>query len=53
METRADLLEHALAAAMQVPDPPTAELERLAPVVAELYRSLIDLIDHEWRRRVR
>jgi AcrR family transcriptional regulator len=53
IETRADLLEHALAAAMQVPDPPTAELERLAPVVAELYRSLIDLIDHEWRRRVR
>jgi AcrR family transcriptional regulator len=53
VETRADLLEHAIAAAIQAPDPPTAELERLAPVVAELYRSLIQDIDHEVRRRVR
>jgi AcrR family transcriptional regulator len=50
---RADLLEHAVAAALQVPEPPTAHLDRVAPVVAELYRSLIEHIDHEWRRRVR
>jgi hypothetical protein len=30
-----------------------AELERLAPVIAQLYRPLIEHIDHEWRRRVR
>jgi AcrR family transcriptional regulator len=53
VDTRADLLERAIASAMQVPDPPTAELERLAPVVAGLYRSLIEHIDNEWRRRVR
>jgi AcrR family transcriptional regulator len=53
VETRSDLLEHAVAAAIEVPDPPAAELERLAPVVAELYRSLITDIDHEVRRRVR
>ncbi|WP_219417782.1 TetR/AcrR family transcriptional regulator [Pseudonocardia nigra] len=52
-DARGALLEHAVAAALQVPEPPTAELERLAPVVAELYRSLIEDIDHEWRRRVR
>jgi AcrR family transcriptional regulator len=53
VDTRADLLEEALASAMQVPDPPAAELERLAPVIADLYRSLIEHIDNEWRRRVR
>jgi AcrR family transcriptional regulator len=50
---RAHLLEHAVAAALQVPDPPTAELARLAPTIAQLYRPLIEHIDHEWRRRVR
>lgn len=51
--TRADLLEHAVAAAVQAPDPPAAALQRLAPVIAHLYRLLIEHIDHEWRRRVR
>jgi AcrR family transcriptional regulator len=50
---RAALLEQAIAAAVQVPDPPTAELERHAPAIAQLYRPLIEHIDHEWRRRVR
>ena len=50
---RADLLERAIAAALQVPEPPVAELERVAPVVASLYRSLLEHIDHEWRHRVR
>jgi hypothetical protein len=53
VETRADLLEHAIATAIEVPDPPEAELARLAPVVAERYRSLITEIDHEVRRRIR
>ncbi len=50
---KAALLEQAVAAAVQVPDPPAAELERLAPAIAQLYRPLIEHIDHEWRRRVR
>jgi AcrR family transcriptional regulator len=50
---KAALLERAIAAALQVPDPPAAELERLAPAIAQLYRPLIEHIDHEWRRRVR
>jgi AcrR family transcriptional regulator len=50
---KAALLEQAIAAALQVPDPPAAELERLAPAIAQLYRPLIEHIDHEWRRRVR
>jgi AcrR family transcriptional regulator len=50
---KAALLEQAIAAALQVPDPPGAELERLAPAIAQLYRPLIEHIDHEWRRRVR
>jgi hypothetical protein len=53
VETRTDLLARAIAAAIEVPDPPAVELERLAPVVAELYRSLIKDIDHEVHRRVR
>lgn len=53
VETRTDLLERAIAATIEVPDPPAVELERLAPGVAELYRSLIKDIDHEVRRRVR
>lgn len=50
---RADLIAHAVAAALQVPDPPSAELARLAPIIAQLYRPLIEHVDHEWRRRVR
>ena len=53
VETRADLLEHAIATAIEVPDPPAAELARVAPAVAERYRSLISEIDHEVRRRIR
>jgi AcrR family transcriptional regulator len=52
-EERADLLERAIAAAIQVPDPPAAGLARVAPAVAALYRSLLEQIDHEWRRRAR
>jgi AcrR family transcriptional regulator len=50
---KAALLEQAVAAAVQVPDPPVAQLERLAPTIAQLYRPLIEHIDQEWRRRVR
>lgn len=50
---RADLIAHAVAAALQVPDPPTTQLAHLAPTIAQLYRPLIEHIDHEWRRRVR
>jgi AcrR family transcriptional regulator len=53
VDGRADLLEHAVAAAVQVPDPPADELERLAPTIAQLYRPVIEHIDHEWRQRVR
>ncbi|HEY4421202.1 MAG TPA: TetR/AcrR family transcriptional regulator [Pseudonocardia sp.] len=53
VETRADLLQHAIATAIEVPDPSAAELARVAPAVAERYRSLITEIDHEVRRRVR
>ena len=52
-EERADLLERAIAAAIEVPEPPAAELARVAPSVAALYRSLLEHIDHEWRRRAR
>jgi AcrR family transcriptional regulator len=50
---RADLLAHSLAGALQVPEPPRDALERFAPVVGELYMSLIEYVDNEWRRRVR
>jgi AcrR family transcriptional regulator len=50
---RADLLERTLAAALEVPDPPAAVLERIAPVIAQRYRALLVHIDEEWRRRVR
>ncbi|GAA1238029.1 TetR/AcrR family transcriptional regulator [Pseudonocardia alaniniphila] len=53
VETRADLLEHAIATAIQVPDPAPAALAKVAPVIAALYRSLITDIDHEVRRRIR
>jgi hypothetical protein len=50
---RADLVQHTIAAAVQAPDPPREAVERLAPVVAGLYRSITDHIEDEWRRRVR
>jgi AcrR family transcriptional regulator len=50
---RAELFEQTLAAAVQAPDPPAAELARIAPRIAQGYRALLIHIDHEWRRRVR
>jgi AcrR family transcriptional regulator len=50
---RGDLLERTLAAALEVPDPPAAVLERIAPVIAQRYRALLVHIDEEWNRRVR
>jgi AcrR family transcriptional regulator len=50
---RSALLEQTIAAAVQAPDPPAAELARLAPEIAQRYRSLLALVDQEWRRRVR
>jgi AcrR family transcriptional regulator len=50
---RAELLEQTIAAAVQAPDPPLTELERIAPLIAERYRALLVHVDHEWRRRVR
>jgi AcrR family transcriptional regulator len=52
-DARADLLERTLAAALEVPDPPAAVLERIAPVIAQRYRALLVYIDDEWSRRVR
>jgi AcrR family transcriptional regulator len=49
----AELLERTLAAALEVPDPPAAALERIAPVIAQRYRALLVHIDEEWSRRVR
>jgi AcrR family transcriptional regulator len=53
VEARADLLERTLAAALEVPDPPAAVLERIAPEIAQRYRALLVPIDEEWSRRVR
>jgi AcrR family transcriptional regulator len=50
---RADLLERSLAAALELPDPPAAVLERIAPAIAQRYRALLVHIDEEWNRRVR
>ncbi|GAA0939387.1 helix-turn-helix domain-containing protein [Pseudonocardia zijingensis] len=52
-EARADLLQRTIAAAIEVPDPPAAALERVAPGIAQRYRDLLVHLDHEWRRRVR
>lgn len=52
-EARAALLEHALAAALQEPDPPSGALAAVAQDVAREYRGLIEHADHEWRKRVR
>jgi AcrR family transcriptional regulator len=53
VDARADLLERTLAAALEGPDPSAAVLERVAPVIAQRYRTLLVLIDEEWSRRVR
>jgi AcrR family transcriptional regulator len=49
---RAELQEYALIAALEPADRPEPTPE-LAEAVARLYESQIDLIDEEWRRRVR
>jgi AcrR family transcriptional regulator len=53
VEERAALLDQTIAAAVQAPDPPAAALARLAPEIAQRYRSLLVHIDNELRRRVR
>jgi AcrR family transcriptional regulator len=53
VDARADLLERTLAAALEVPDPPAAVLERIASGIAQRYRALLVHIDEEWNRRVR
>jgi hypothetical protein len=50
---RAELLEQSIAAAVQAPEPPADGLARVAPSIAESYRSLLVHIDNEWRSRVR
>jgi AcrR family transcriptional regulator len=50
---RAELLEQSIAAAVQAPEPPADGLARVAPLIAESYRSLLVHIDNEWRSRVR
>jgi AcrR family transcriptional regulator len=52
-EERSELLEQTIAAAVQAPDPPAAGLARIAPEIAQRYRSLLTHVDQEWRRRVR
>jgi AcrR family transcriptional regulator len=50
--SRAELLEYAVSAALEAPDA-HARAAAVAPAVADLYRSLNDHIDEEWRRRLR
>ena len=50
--TRAALLEQAVSAALEVPAA-LGGAAGIAPAVAQLYRSLIDHIDEEWRSRLR
>jgi AcrR family transcriptional regulator len=49
---RADVMAHAVAAALEPPNPPTPTRE-LAAAVADLYESQLDHIDEEWQRRLR
>ena len=49
---RAELLEQAVSAALEVPAA-LGGAAGIAPAVAQLYRSLIDHIDEEWRGRLR
>ncbi|WP_214370119.1 TetR/AcrR family transcriptional regulator [Pseudonocardia sp. H11422] len=49
---RAAVLEHALAASLEVPGAP-APGAATAQAVAELFASLIEHIDDEWQRRIR
>jgi AcrR family transcriptional regulator len=50
---RADLLEHAIAAALETGTPDRAALAAAGPEIVSGMRSLITLIDQEWRNRVR
>ncbi|HLU56553.1 MAG TPA: helix-turn-helix domain-containing protein [Pseudonocardia sp.] len=50
---RAELLERTLANALEAADPPAGVLERVAPRIAQRYRSLLEHVDEEWSRRVR
>jgi AcrR family transcriptional regulator len=50
---RADLLEHAIAAALETDAPDRVALAAAGPEIVTGMRSLITLIDQEWRRRVR
>ena len=49
---RAELLEHAVSAALEIPAA-SGGAAGISRAVADLYRSLIDHIDEEWRRRLR
>jgi AcrR family transcriptional regulator len=49
---RAELLEHVVSAVLEVPGA-DERAAAVAPAVADLYRTLIDHIDEEWRRRLR
>jgi AcrR family transcriptional regulator len=52
LAARAGLIEHTLAAALQVPGAHEAAAT-VAPAVADLFRPLTEHVDTEWRRRVR
>jgi AcrR family transcriptional regulator len=53
LDTRADLLAHTLATALEVPGPPLPALAAAVPELTALHTSLIAQFDQEWRRRVR
>jgi AcrR family transcriptional regulator len=48
---RADLIAHTIACAMEVPDPPLAAVP--VETITDLYRTVLDQFEQEWRRRVR
>ncbi len=50
---RAALIEHTIAAALEAPDAAAADLATAAPDIVADMRSLVALVDDEWRRRVR
>lgn len=50
---RAALLEHTIAAALEAPDAAATDLAAAVPEIVAGMRSLVALVDEEWRRRVR